>query len=186
MSIFLTYSVYAVRTSGDLPIQSDFLPLISLYFVITMGITLLTILWFFLCNYMITRKTMPRFLIRFSRNLYRIFKFNWLKRCFNKLKPKVRVNTTTSKSVLQDGKSKIEVITIKEMERQQKKFETEFSFRISLNENMMKEKQVLVFDHENDIDPQEIVLLASYLNYFALFIFFCAIFANNLTLWLLS
>lgn len=73
MTAFLTYSVYALRLSSDLPTQSSFVPLISWYFIFSIILTLFSIIWFYLCNQMLIKNTMPGFLNSFCIILERFF-----------------------------------------------------------------------------------------------------------------
>ena len=63
MTIFLTYAVYALRINNDLPTQSDFVPTIAIYFLISIIFTLLAMIWFFFCNQMTTKKYVPELFI---------------------------------------------------------------------------------------------------------------------------
>lgn len=72
MTTFLTFSVYALRVSGDIPVQSDYLPLISVYFIMSSLYTLVSLIWFIVANLLITKKHVPPFfkkLVRGTENL---------------------------------------------------------------------------------------------------------------------
>ena len=60
MTILLTIAVYSVRISSDIPIQSEYLPLISLYFFLGILFTFIAMLWFIILNRFATNKTMPK------------------------------------------------------------------------------------------------------------------------------
>ncbi len=47
MTCFLTFSVTSLRVSGDIPIQSEYLPLITLYFLLSIVYTFLGLIWYF-------------------------------------------------------------------------------------------------------------------------------------------
>lgn len=72
MSCFLTYSVNSVRISGDMPVQSDYVPTINIYFVFSIAFTMFCMMWFILCNQYMSNSKMPFFLLKlasyFDRN----------------------------------------------------------------------------------------------------------------------
>ena len=47
MTSFLTFSVTSVRIAGDIPMQSEYLPLITLYFLLSIIYTFLGLTWYF-------------------------------------------------------------------------------------------------------------------------------------------
>ena len=46
MTSFLTFSVTSLRIASDIPVQSDYLPLITLYFMLSIIYTLIGLIWF--------------------------------------------------------------------------------------------------------------------------------------------
>lgn len=66
MTTFLTFSVYSLRVSGDIPIQSEYVPLITLYFLFSTVFTLVAFLWFLLANHFKERSTMPNVLLNLT------------------------------------------------------------------------------------------------------------------------
>lgn len=73
MTCFLTYSVNGVRIASDISIQSEFIPLINVYFIFSMVFTLVSMIWYVILNSFATKRTMPRFLIRFAELLEPLF-----------------------------------------------------------------------------------------------------------------
>ena len=62
MTGFLTFSVYSLRIASDIPVQSDYLPKISTYFISSISFNLMAMNWFVLRNRFMTQGSMPRFL----------------------------------------------------------------------------------------------------------------------------
>jgi hypothetical protein len=52
MTIFLTFSVYALKVSSEIPVQSEYLPMVSVYFIVSVVFILLTMCWCVLENHM--------------------------------------------------------------------------------------------------------------------------------------
>jgi hypothetical protein len=59
VSITLAFSVYKLRLSDDVPVQSDIVPLINIYFILCMFFSLSAMVWFSLKNIMIDKKRCP-------------------------------------------------------------------------------------------------------------------------------
>ena len=62
MSLFLTYGIYGLRVGSDLPIQSDYLPTISVYYIASLLFAVLEMFWFYFFNRMLTSNSIPIFL----------------------------------------------------------------------------------------------------------------------------
>ncbi len=67
MTTFLTYGVYSVRIASDLPVQSEYLPMISIYFFFGIIFTLISLIWFLVANYYSSKNEIPSFFICMSR-----------------------------------------------------------------------------------------------------------------------
>jgi nicotinic acetylcholine receptor, invertebrate len=52
ISIMLAFSVFKLRLSDDVPVQSDSVPLINIYFTVCMSFSLAAMIWFSLRNYL--------------------------------------------------------------------------------------------------------------------------------------
>ena len=59
MTSFLTFAVTAVRISGDIPTQSEYLPLITLYMILSMAYTFIGLLVFILIESFLKNKKIP-------------------------------------------------------------------------------------------------------------------------------
>jgi hypothetical protein len=69
----LAFSVFKLRLSDDVPVQSDSVPLINIYFTLCMTTSLIAMIWFSFMNILKENKKVP-FLIRFLVvNLCQIF-----------------------------------------------------------------------------------------------------------------
>ncbi|CAF1367815.1 unnamed protein product [Adineta steineri] len=66
MTCFMTYSVYSLNFSNLFPQQSQYLMMITLYFLLSICWTLISMAWFVLCNHFISKAEMPKFLYIFS------------------------------------------------------------------------------------------------------------------------
>ena len=73
MTSFLTFTVTSLRIAGDIPIQSDYLPLITLYMILSIIYTLFGFIWFTIKDYLLRKKTLPyllRTIAEISRKLF--------------------------------------------------------------------------------------------------------------------
>ena len=73
MTGFLTFAVYSLRISTDLPVQSDYIPKITAYFVFSIAINLLVMLWYVQRNHFIAKGEMPAWLSAFAVLMKRVF-----------------------------------------------------------------------------------------------------------------
>ena len=62
----MTYSVYSLNFSNLFPQQSEYLMTITLYFLLSITWTLLSMVWFVVCNHYISKAEMPKSLGTFS------------------------------------------------------------------------------------------------------------------------
>ena len=65
-------AVISVRAAGDLPIISDYMPLIGLYFLLSMFYTFLSLIWFAACNSLRTSSSLPKFVKRLALLIKRV------------------------------------------------------------------------------------------------------------------
>ncbi|CAF3192520.1 unnamed protein product [Rotaria sp. Silwood2] len=72
MTCFMTYSVYSLNFSNLFPQQSQYLMMITLYFLLSICWTLISMVWFIMCNYFVTKAEMPKLLYVFCGVLQRI------------------------------------------------------------------------------------------------------------------
>lgn len=73
MTIFLTFSVYSLSLTNYIPVQSQFLPLITLYIILAISYTLLSMIWFIIKNLFQTNNKMPDALVKFAELLQFVF-----------------------------------------------------------------------------------------------------------------
>ncbi|CAF0885550.1 unnamed protein product [Rotaria sordida] len=73
MICFMTYSVYSLNFSSLFPQQSEYLMMITLYFLLSICWTLISMLWFIIYNYFTTKAEMPKSLYIFCGLLQRMF-----------------------------------------------------------------------------------------------------------------
>jgi hypothetical protein len=79
LTTFLNQAIISVRVSGDIPVQSVYLPLISLFFFLSIFYTFLSFIWFIAAEQLKTRKYAPKFIQNLAskiknRNLVTFFK----------------------------------------------------------------------------------------------------------------
>ena len=76
ISIMLAFSVFKLRLSDDVPVQSDSVPLINIYFTLCMMTALCAMLWFSLMNILRENKKLPGpLLYKKKTNALNIFTF---------------------------------------------------------------------------------------------------------------
>ncbi|CAF4259207.1 unnamed protein product [Rotaria sp. Silwood2] len=73
MTCFMTYSVYSLNFSNLFSQQSQYLMMITLYFLLSICWTLLSMMWFIVYNYFTTKAEMPKSLYDFCGRLPRVF-----------------------------------------------------------------------------------------------------------------
>jgi uncharacterized membrane protein YcgQ (UPF0703/DUF1980 family) len=76
-------AIISVRAAGDLPIISDYMPLIVMYFFLSQLFTFISFFWFATCNYYKSTGSLPKllqkfaiFLIKMKRKIEGIFNNN--------------------------------------------------------------------------------------------------------------
>lgn len=72
MVCFMTYSVYSLNFSNLFPQQSEYMMMITLYFLLSIGWTLISMVWFVMYNELLNRSDLPRSLDLFCRLLQEI------------------------------------------------------------------------------------------------------------------
>ena len=58
----MTFSVYSLGVSNTMPTQSQYLPMVNLYFMLGITYTFLAYIWFILCNDFQSKNYLPKFL----------------------------------------------------------------------------------------------------------------------------
>lgn len=100
MTCFMTYSVFSLSFSGLFPQQSEYLMLITLYFLLSIVWTLLSMAWFVVCNFYTSKGEMPKPLYVFCGWLQRLFYC-----CFPRPKEDNKVNAS-KEGLLENGQFK--------------------------------------------------------------------------------
>ena len=90
MSSILTFSVYSLRVSSDIPVQSEYLPTISYYFIFVITFILIDLFWFIILNFFNDRKKIPR-----PMELYAVY----LRKFFSKIKGAVSCKKKQDNSI---------------------------------------------------------------------------------------
>ena len=62
ISTFLSLGIISIRVSGDIPIQSSYLPLISVFFILNLLFIFVAFGWFCVSNQFRTKRYLPKFL----------------------------------------------------------------------------------------------------------------------------
>jgi hypothetical protein len=64
LSVFLSFAVYSLRISSELPVQSEHIPTITIYYIVSIVLTLMVMLWFYLFNAIQASGHIPLFLLK--------------------------------------------------------------------------------------------------------------------------
>ena len=66
MSSILTFSIYSLRVSSDIPVQSEYLPIIGYYFIFAISFILVSFIWFITLNKFSEKKKLPKLLTKIA------------------------------------------------------------------------------------------------------------------------
>ena len=66
MSHFMILATYSVRMQADTAPQGQFLPMITLYYILSIGYAFLALVWFIVAENWATKQNVPKFLVTFS------------------------------------------------------------------------------------------------------------------------
>ena len=91
MTTFMTFSVYSVRISGDMPVESNFLPMVTIYFILGITYAFVSMIWFIIANDFITKNKMPKVLIFFASIIKRILFWKFDENQKIKILPKPKI-----------------------------------------------------------------------------------------------
>ena len=64
MTIFLTLGVYGINVANIFPLQSDYIPTITIYYIMGITYTFLCLLWFVCAEYLRSKDKIPYVLIK--------------------------------------------------------------------------------------------------------------------------
>ena len=73
MTSFLTFAVTGVRISGEIPVQSEYLPLINLYILLSILYTLFGFIWFIIAKQLSDRHHLPLILVKIAFIVKKVF-----------------------------------------------------------------------------------------------------------------
>jgi len=71
ITTFLNMATISLRLSSEIPVQSEVFPLISLYFMLSIFYTFLSLIWFSICEQFKTRKYVPACFKSLARRFHR-------------------------------------------------------------------------------------------------------------------
>ena len=72
MSQFMTLATFSVRSQADVAPQGQFLPMITLYYVLSIMYTFIALIWFIVADHWTTKQNIPKFLGAFAAFIKRI------------------------------------------------------------------------------------------------------------------
>ena len=162
MTSWMTFAVTGLRISGEIPVQSDYLPLITLYILLSILYTFAGFTWFIIANELSKKHRLPGFLLKIAyvvkKALFWIFK--------------EESKTTETNSLIKSDENAIDNKLVKEMEK------CNFCNRCKNCEIRLSNEKNKKMANEN------IRVNVSALNYLAFFILFLAIFVCNISIWI--
>lgn len=98
MTCFMTYSVYSLNFSSLFPQQSEYLMLITLYFLLSIVWTLISMAWFIFYTYISTRTEIPKILDIVSEQLRKLFSCCYSSKISKEGKKKENINAVSDES----------------------------------------------------------------------------------------
>ena len=170
MTCFLTYSVNGVRIAGDISIQSEFIPLVNVYFLFSMVFTLVSMVWYVVSNSFATKRNMPKPLIRFVQLLEPLF-------CVKKNNLRSKQLKTTG-LVLQKINQLNE--SLKDPTEETKHAENEHSIVF----NALDSDKLNSFEEQLEDNPKMYEMYVERFNYFMLSIAFLIMAAAQALIWI--
>jgi hypothetical protein len=72
MTQLMVLATYSVRVQTDIAPQSQFMPMITLYYVLGISFVLIALCWFIIANNWTTKQNIPAFLVKFASIIKRI------------------------------------------------------------------------------------------------------------------
>jgi hypothetical protein len=101
MTSILTFAVTSLRISNDIPIQSDYLPLITTYFLMSIVYTLTGLVWFVLLENFTKKKKLPWILLRITTSVNKMMIYmRRLIKDHKKINPKLEKSESNKNSSL--------------------------------------------------------------------------------------
>jgi hypothetical protein len=166
MTSILTFSVYSVRVSSDIPAQSEYLPIIGYYFIFVITFILVDFLWFIVLNFFADTKHIPKYLRLYAANIRKLF--TKIKRIFKK-KIETEENNENKQDILEEINQKDQVM------------EKENCIKCDLCKKCQEEK---LEEEKKKIDKKELDANITALNLTAFTIIFSFQLIANLSIWL--
>ena len=179
MTTFMTFSVYSLRIASDMPVESNFVPMVTLYFVLGISYTFLSLVWFIIANHFIAKNALPNFLTEFASFLKRILFWKY-----------------DAQPLWRHTKAKVDLAEIKDVDNLDNSAENPSDKK---NENMTSTEKSTCFtcdqcfecrkDKANEREKAKNREITekdiSVLNHFMCFVMFLIILACNLITWLM-
>jgi hypothetical protein len=182
---WLTFAVNSVRISNDIPVQSEYLPLITLYMLMSMIYTLFAFVWFIIADHLSKTKKIPFIFKLVADTLRKCRPLNYRKVEQKKkiIKP---IETTSIKTVEQESYQVSTLNSANEVGAEQD---------IRLNENKILDSNrnqcykcnsdiVNAEKSKSENEKHEKESQVKTLNLLAFSLIFLFIFSCNLTIWL--
>lgn len=72
MTQLMVLATYSVRVQTDISPQSQFMPMITLYYVLGISFVLIALCWFIIANNWTQKQNIPKFLIMFASAIKRV------------------------------------------------------------------------------------------------------------------
>ena len=72
MTQFMTLATFSVRSQADIAPQGQFLPMITMYYVLSIMYTFIALIWFIVADHWTTKQNAPKFLVAFAAFIKRI------------------------------------------------------------------------------------------------------------------
>jgi hypothetical protein len=72
MSVILSFSVYSLNISNNLPVQSEYVPEITVFFLVCIFINLFAVFWFIQLNHFKSNDYFPEFYKAFAGSLQKL------------------------------------------------------------------------------------------------------------------
>jgi amino acid permease len=164
MTSWMTFAVTGLRISGEIPVQSDYLPLITLYILLSILYTFVGFTWFIIANELSKKDHLSSILLKIAFVVKKVL--FWIFKDKSKTN-KIMEIKIEEKNIDMNNENKI------------KPSETcNFCDRCQKCENRLEEEK------KKRLIRDEIRLNVSALNYLAFFILFLTIFTCNTAIWI--
>ena len=69
MTIILVFTINSISLLQQFPVQSEYMPTISYYFLLSIIFTLISMFWFLIINYLSEREHLPNWMLKISSKL---------------------------------------------------------------------------------------------------------------------